>query len=75
MNRECTDCTDGQNAGGIRGRCANHLSPASGGWHSRLSTSRSFIREIRVTRGLKNLPSSALFFQVAVQRDAEEGEG
>jgi hypothetical protein len=51
-----------------RGGGANRLSHATGGWYSRLYTSRSFIREIRAIRGQKICRSSGLFFQFAVQR-------
>jgi hypothetical protein len=44
------------------------LSHATGGWHSRLSTSRTFIREIRVIVVKKILATPARCFEIAVQR-------
>jgi len=38
---------------------------ATGGWHSRLYTSRNFIREIRVIRGQKSV------FQILSRTTAE----
>jgi hypothetical protein len=47
----------------------HRLSYASGGWHSRLSTSRRFIREIVVKKIVATLRDS---FPMAVQRSSAE---